>query len=254
MNSYLRSRTCLATTSFAIILALFSCSAKAQDGLAVVELFTSQGCSSCPPADRVLSEIQTQATDRKLEVYVLSFHVDYWNRLGWDDPYSSPEFSRRQRTYANVMGSDRVYTPQMIVNGAEEFVGSRKSTALSAINDSLKQKPRIKVSLPSVKSIGDGKVKVDYQMSNLAEKQVLNFALVHTPKANAVPRGENGGRKLEHVNVVRAYKTIALTDQSGSIQLEVPSDVQLSSAKVIAYVQGRTDAKVIGAAEKSVQL
>ena len=86
-------------------------------GFALVELFTSEGCSSCPSADQNLMRLVDEASKKKLPVYALSFHVDYWNRLGWTDPYSSKAFTDRQRTYAQVMKSDRVYTPQMIVNG-----------------------------------------------------------------------------------------------------------------------------------------
>lgn len=97
--------------------------------VAVVELFTSQGCSSCPPADRVLQAIHENASTNELPVHVLSFHVDYWNHLGWEDPYSSPVCTLRQKRYAVSMGSKRIFTPQMIVNGTVSFVGSDSARA-----------------------------------------------------------------------------------------------------------------------------
>ena len=111
--------------------------AAAAEPVAVVELFTSQGCSSCPPADAVLSRVDELAREKKLSVYVLSFHVDYWNRLGWTDPYSDDEFTRRQNQYAGLFRSNRVYTPQMIVNGQTEFVGSDAKRATQAIRRAL---------------------------------------------------------------------------------------------------------------------
>ena len=99
----------------------------AEPGFAVVELFTSEGCSSCPPADALLAEQVRDAREHGRPVYCLAFQVDYWNRLGWADPYSDAGFSRRQNDYAQAFQSDRVYTPQVVVNGTEEFVGSDRA-------------------------------------------------------------------------------------------------------------------------------
>ncbi|MEO7766220.1 MAG: DUF1223 domain-containing protein, partial [Ferruginibacter sp.] len=103
-------------------------------GFAVVELFTSEGCSSCPPADEAIGELLARNTDN---IYVLSYHVDYWNRLGWKDVFSKAEFSSRQRQYASHFSSEGIYTPQVIVNGATEFVGSDKSKLNDAISNNL---------------------------------------------------------------------------------------------------------------------
>src|SRR5437899_2881738 len=99
----------------------------------VVELFTSQGCSSCPAADKNLAEIIEKAEANGQQVIGLSFHVDYWNYIGWKDPYSKAEFTERQRKYALRMNSENIYTPQMIVNGESEFVGSDKNTSTKEI-------------------------------------------------------------------------------------------------------------------------
>src|SRR4051812_17852201 len=95
----------------------------------VVELFTSQGCSSCPPADALLGELT-----RRADVLPLAFHVDYWNRLGWKDPYSSAESTARQRTYARQLGLRTIYTPQMVVDGGIDVVGSERADVLKAID------------------------------------------------------------------------------------------------------------------------
>src|SRR3954452_5453128 len=91
---------------------------------AVIELFTSEGCSSCPPADELVSRL---LSENKQNIYILSFHVDYWNRLGWKDSFSDPAFSARQKQYANYLSLDGVYTPQIVVNGEHQFVGSDES-------------------------------------------------------------------------------------------------------------------------------
>src|SRR5438105_352574 len=103
------------------------------EGPLVLELFTSQGCSSCPPADKLLTHLATSAVDRP--VAPLSFHVDYWNDLGWADPYSLPAWTERQRQYARALGDSSVYTPELVVGGAAGFVGSNSGAILRAIND-----------------------------------------------------------------------------------------------------------------------
>ena len=107
------------------------------DGFAVVELFTSEGCSSCPPADELVARIQKENSDQP--VYILSFHVDYWNNLGWKDPFSSAAYSKRQKEYANRLNLQSIYTPQVIVNGRTEFVGSDEGKMLNAIKSNLQK-------------------------------------------------------------------------------------------------------------------
>src|SRR5215831_17181987 len=113
---------------------------------AVVELFTSEGCSSCPPADALLADLKSYANGTDKNIYVLSFHVDYWNRLGWRDPFSDAAYSARQTQYDQHFGSS-VYTPQMIVNGKQQFVGSEKKTASEAIAAALKDSAILYINL-----------------------------------------------------------------------------------------------------------
>src|SRR3954451_12913119 len=117
------------------------------DRVAVVELFTSQGCSSCPPADRLLSQLSRDPRYQG-KVIPLSFHVDYWNSLGWQDPYSSSRWSQRQQQYAaRVFHTNRIYTPQAVVNGRSECVGNSDEQVLGRINDALNAEPAGRVSL-----------------------------------------------------------------------------------------------------------
>ncbi|MEO6849831.1 MAG: DUF1223 domain-containing protein, partial [Mucilaginibacter sp.] len=106
-------------------------------GFAVVELFTSEGCSSCPPADAVVAKVQKESANKP--VYILAYHVDYWNRLGWKDVFSSPEYSARQNQYAHWLKLSSVYTPQVVVNGRTEFVGSEEGALRGAISTNLQK-------------------------------------------------------------------------------------------------------------------
>lgn len=221
-------------------------------GVAVVELFTSQGCNSCPPADAALRQIASVADDNELPVYVLSFHVDYWNRLGWTDPYSDASYSARQRAYASASGSKRVYTPQMIVSGRTEFLGSDKSKAHEAITKALGRRSLSKVSLTVSKLSGSGNLGVSYEVNGSREGRLLNVAIVETPRANKVDRGENGGRTLQHVNVVRAFETVRLDDAAGQVELKLPEELDVEHAEVIAYVQDPKTLAITGASVVNV--
>ncbi|MEO1530260.1 MAG: DUF1223 domain-containing protein [Planctomycetota bacterium] len=220
-------------------------------GVAVVELFTSQGCNSCPPADVALRQIEARAKADNASVFVLSFHVDYWNRLGWTDPYSSELASYRQRAYARAAGSTRVYTPQMIVSGTTEFNGSNRVLAAKAINKALRAKATAFVKLDA--SASEGGVDIDFEVTGADEEFLLNLAIVHTPNANRVPAGENAGRKLAHVNVVRAFKAVRLTESGGSARLSLPEDLNASDARLIAYVQNYNNLSVTGATAIAIQ-
>ncbi|MEL7120299.1 MAG: DUF1223 domain-containing protein, partial [Bacteroidota bacterium] len=109
----------------------------------LLELFTSQGCSSCPPADQVLAKLNREAIEGKLEVVALSFHVDYWNRLGWKDPYSDAAYSERQRIYAGKLKDEYVYTPEIVINGSKGIVGSREYDVRRAIKDAAKKQKAV---------------------------------------------------------------------------------------------------------------
>ena len=217
-------------------------------GFAVVELFTSQGCSSCPPADAALARVHQVAQEKNLEVLCLSFHVDYWNRLGWTDPYSHPEHSERQRSYASASGSSRVYTPQMVVNGKTEFVGSDTRKASSAIRSALKQLPGSAIELASTSPRDSRVVNINYRTSGTGEHDVIRIALVSRPPANKVDRGENAGRTLRHVNVVRELKTIPLMEKAGRVQFKLPPELAGKDAAVIAFVQHAETMEITGAA------
>ncbi|MCB0497272.1 MAG: DUF1223 domain-containing protein [Cyclobacteriaceae bacterium] len=204
--------------------------------VAVVELFTSQGCSSCPSADKFLAEL-----GKREDVLALSFHVSYWNYLGWKDPYSSEEFTNRQRTYARKMNLSSVYTPQMIVNGKDEFVGSNKAKAEAAIaSASISQDVELTVSKKSSSSL-----QIKYNLSGPLADKILNIALVERHVQNEVPRGENRGKLLEHTNVVSVFKSIE-AKKAGNFDIELPAHFKLSNGEIIAYIQDENTLEITG--------
>lgn len=180
-------------------------------GFSLVELFTSQGCSSCPPADAALAALTREARERDLNVYVLSRHVDYWNRLGWRDPYSSPIHSNAQREHARRLGS-RVYTPQAVINGREQVVGSQRGALWSAVQRGLDRPRDVQLALT---------VTGDHATVALqgAPRDARVSVAVSRPAGNRVPHGENAGRSLSHVHVVHE---IHPSQPPGRVELTSP--------------------------------
>ena len=219
---------------------------------AVVELFTSQGCSSCPPADRLLSEIVEKAALADQPVYALSFHVDYWNYLGWKDPFSDARYSERQRAYARVLKERSVYTPQMVVNGSASFVGSRRAQADEAIQQAMTTRAAAAISLQADWDT-PGEVSVQYEVDSNQKNVVLNVTLIERNISTAVNRGENSGRKLTHDNVVRAFVTLELDSLTGNHTISLPADIKLEDTAIIAFVQDPSSMKVLGAADVKFQ-
>ncbi|MGV9371967.1 DUF1223 domain-containing protein [Micromonospora tulbaghiae] len=216
-----------------------------RDGFAVVEMFTSQGCDSCPPAEEVLSEIDRDARERGERVYTLGFHVDYWDHLGWADPYGAQAHTLRQERYARTLRTGGLYTPQMIVNGTVEFVGSDRRQAGSAIDAALAASPGTPVTL-SVVTADAGHVVLDYETGALPEQARLNVAVVERALENDVPRGENAGRRLRQDTVVRAFCSTELNGERGRMEIDVPAAPDPRRASVVGYVQ-QGDRAVVGA-------
>ncbi|WP_420385913.1 DUF1223 domain-containing protein [Roseivirga sp.] len=215
------------------------------ESVAVIELFTSQGCSSCPPADEVLSEIIDEAQSNGQPIYGLSFHVDYWNRLGWKDPYSAKAYSERQYTYADKQGAAGVYTPQMIVNGRTEFVGSRKSQAESVIRKALKQNSKASLEITKA-TVENEEISFTYNSSLSGKNFLINFALVERDLSDQVTRGENRGRLLKHDNVVRTFRTES-AQSAASIRLSLSSLKSQSNSSLIIYIQEKESFEILGA-------
>jgi hypothetical protein len=218
-------------------------------GFAVVELFTSEGCSSCPAAEKALAKL---AADYPENVYVLAFHVDYWDRLGWKDIFSASEYTGRQREYAQLFKLASIYTPQAVVNGRHEFVGSDEGRLRSAVQEGLAAAASSRISLAAKEENGK-KVKVSYNIDNPG-KAGLEIALVQSQAASQVLRGENEGRKLEHVNVVREFQTLSLkSGNQGVAELKLPDGLQAKDCKIIAFLQTTADGTITKASQALIQ-
>ena len=202
--------------------------------VAVVELFTSEGCSSCPPADRLLQTLVEESRTQDRPVYALSFHVDYWNQLGWTDPYSDAAYSQRQRQYSHAIGVD-TYTPQIVVNGREAMVGSRSRTVRRSIQDALSDPASVRVTIAADSVTAPLRLgyRLDGQVPTDAD---LRLAVVERGLSQDVERGENAGRTLRHANVVRSFTTVS-AENSGTTVLPLPDAVDRTEASVMAYVQ-----------------
>ena len=200
----------------------------------VVELFTSEGCSSCPAAEEVLAAAQSKYTD---QVIVLSYHVDYWDRLGWKDPFSQSIFSDRQRQYAQQFNLQSVYTPQAIVNGQLQFVGSNKQQLYNAIEDRSNALKSSTTSLDNI-SIQNNQLLITYNNSTKTTSEEIVFELVLKQASTQVKRGENSGALLHHVNVVAGInKTLS---SKGTVAFKLPTFFNKSDYQVVAFVQDKT--------------
>lgn len=204
-------------------------------GFAVVELFTSEGCSSCPPADETLMRLNKEYAGKP--VYLLSFHVDYWDHLGWKDPFSNADYTDRQRKYAKQLKAD-AYTPQAVVNGKKELIGSEGGNLHNLINASLKVMPENAISVGA--SFQNLSLTVNYKLHSVDDNDLVNIALVQPRASDRVTAGENRGSVISHVNVVRAFKTVK-AEQAGNVKLEIPKDISGKSFRLIVYVQNKSD-------------
>jgi hypothetical protein len=212
----------------------------------LVELFTSEGCSSCPPADRVLSQLEKEQSNSQAEIITLALHVDYWNYLGWRDEFSQKQFSERQNGYAQHFKLDSSYTPQMIVDGQTQFVGSNLETANKAISDSAKMnKANIEI------SNSNDKLKVKITDAPAHDDSYVWLAIAEDGLKTNVRRGENGGKTLDHVSVVREMKLLgdlAVVDKTfeSEIALQFNPAWKKENLKFVVFVQGKGSKKVFG--------
>jgi hypothetical protein len=221
----------------------------------VVELFTSEGCSSCPPADDVLSQLAHRQPVPGVEVLALGEHVDYWDRLGWRDPFSSPEFSARQSNYsARVFHTSEVYTPQIVIDGRLELVGSNARAVLQAIEQAATS-PQAAVSVTATRD-DERDVRVELRVDTPADLSISGEvdALVAVTEDNLstdVRRGENRGRTLKHSGVVRSLTTVGTlrpSQSAQSVSASVPWNPvwKPTDVRMIAFLQERDTRRIVG--------
>jgi hypothetical protein len=202
---------------------------------AVVELFSSEGCSSCPAADLLVSKLTAWARQNNQPVYPLIFHVDYWNSYGWRDVYSRAEFTQRQNNYARIFKDQGVYTPEMIVNGSDAFVGSDQEHLQQDVNQELSTRANVALRASFTKETDQLTVK--FSAEGYAKGEVVNIALVERGLSTDVTAGENAGRTLHHDNVVKEFRTMPLTKAGGQVKIPLNRVLDISQASLIVYVQ-----------------
>jgi hypothetical protein len=220
--------------------------------VAVVELFTSQGCSSCPSADRLLTKTIFNAAKENKKIFALSFHVDYWNRLGWADPFSHKIFSERQLDYVDALNSSGPYTPQMVVNGNNEFVGSDEGSLTKNINKALHTNASVNFIQLSSSIKNNKTLLVKYAVEGNIEDCTINIALITLKETTAIKRGENEGSILVNENVVRQLIT-KKANKDGEIEITSLPSAAKNNTAIIAFVQQKNSHKIIGAASQKIK-
>lgn len=221
--------------------------ALAQDAprVVLVELFTSEGCSSCPPTDALLKRLNGLKTGAGQTIVGISEHVTYWNHGGWADPFSAETYTDRQGEYARRFGLDSSYTPQMVINGQQQMVGGMTQEIVRAVNLDLKQDEgaspvRVKIDAAMV---GEKKIAVTFRVSGAVPGRAEVWAVVADDMARSnVLHGENGGRTLEHVSVARAMTKLgrAVSEQAMSVTVDNPGRIKGQAATgrhLIVFVQ-----------------
>jgi hypothetical protein len=223
--------------------------AKEQNGFALIELFTSEGCSSCPAADEVLEEIQKKYSDKN--VLIAGYHVDYWDKLGWKDVFSDASFTQRQEYYSNIFHLNSIYTPQVVVNGKKEFIGSNKSKLISSIEEQLNERPAVSIKLNVVQNT-EGKIDVHYSAEGVdAKKEQAILVLIQKMATNEIRKGENKGRTLHHINIVRNIFYLPLKEETTSFTL--PAGLQKEDIFVAGFIQDKRSGHVKAMQSASVE-
>ena len=225
----------------------------------VVELFTSEGCSSCPPADALLARLYKDQPVQGANVIALEEHVDYWDDLGWKDPFSSHEWTRRQEEYASIFRSGSIYTPQMIVDGQAELVGSRERQSQKEIAEGARR-AKTDISLTADKPARDGNQKFFIRVGSVngvSSDDIVEvwLAVAENNLQSSVTRGENAGEHLRHTAVLRTLRKIGVAEPGKDTSFEGAGNVRLDASwkrentLVILFLQEKKSRRILGAAE-----
>mgnify|MGYP001791440178 CR=1 FL=1 len=222
---------------FIFLISFFSLNAQ-EKPVVVLELFTSQGCSSCPPADRLLEEIKNNNdSDRVIPV---AYHVDYWDYIGWKDPFASKDYTNKQRDYAEKFLSSSIYTPQLVINGDEHFVGSDKVRIERRIKQILHRGSNSNTIEITDLKIKDKKVDFSYKVDGKTKKRNICFLLTIDKRVTPVKRGENTNRTLTNTNIVILEKIVSLIEKEGKMTLSIPDIIEpKDEIKLIAITKDK---------------
>jgi len=263
----------LSGVGFALSLALlfiwvaFSATPKAQTsvqqaarGPVVVELFTSKGCSSCPPADALLRKLEARQSIAGAEIIPLEEHVDYWNHDGWVDPFSSPEWTERQQAYVAVANDDP-YTPELVVDGRSQFVGNDGRRAEAEIEKAARGvKTEVSITAGATDAKGGQSFTVTVgklTQTSAGDTAEVWLAITEDGLHSSVMRGENAGRVLQHVATLRALRKIGDADASAPFTanptIKFASQWNLADLHITAFVQKKKSREILGAASTKIK-
>jgi hypothetical protein len=229
----------------------------------LVELFTSEGCSTCPPADALLQKLEEQQPVAGAEVVALEEHVDYWDHEGWSDPYDSPSWTQRQMAYKDLFKTKEVYTPQMVVDGQAQFVGGNGQQALLEI-DKAAHRVQTDVTITSEKPQGKGSQRFTVSVEKLAGNTAGDvaevwLAVTEDGLESSVKRGENAGHVLHHIATLRSLHKIGVASASGapasftgSPDVKIESRWNRENVRVVVFIQEKKSGKILGAASAKI--
>jgi hypothetical protein len=260
MQGSIRRQPRIINTPLSAILVLAPLTAQAQAlqpnrTPVLVELFTSEGCSSCPPADAFLAKLDHDQPIDTAEIIILAEHVDYWDELGWHDRFSSHQLTERQNQYSAQLHVHGVYTPQMIVDGTDQFVGNDNAHALLSIRGATQaRKLALFISIPTVSG---QRISASIMAPTPATQQADLYAALVDPTATTdVRRGENSGHRLHHAGVVRTMQRIgSFKDLSGKpleFNLLAPADATPATMRVVVFAQRPGQGQILGVSSRLV--
>lgn len=216
---------------------------KAVKGFALLELYTSEGCSSCPPADELMGRIQNEYKNDN--VYVLAYHVDYWDRQGWKDVFSDADYTQRQYDYARFLGKEPIYTPQLIINGRANYIASQETLVRNGIKSGLSKPVTTNLSMEATQV--NNNLTVNYNIEGTFKNNSLLIAIVQKTAKSNVKRGENANRILSHYQIVHHLHSVALKDKKGTVTIHLPKSFNEKEYEVIGFVQDKNNGNISGA-------
>ena len=253
-----RSLFLAAAMAAGLLSSVFAQSSSASDSkpAVVAELFTSEGCSSCPPADALLAKMDGMNYEGA-PIIVLSEHVDYWNHYGWHDPFSSAQWTERQNSYNEHFRLDSVYTPQMVIDGSQQVNGSSGPQITHAIEAAAAQPGKLQIKIADASWAEDvlhATVSVPDLSPQTAKGTTLYAVLADDEDTSSVAKGENSGKTLKHVSVVRVMQKVSSLHgpYSGPVQIRLPRGVAHNKMRLIVFAQKGENGQIFGATQKEV--
>lgn len=213
---------------------------------AVLELFTSEGSAACPPAEELLNKIGKEAEAKGWKVYPLAYHVDYWNKLGWNDPYSKRSYTTRQENYSRVLPGKELYTPQLVVNGTRDCTGSKEKEVRQLMEQALANKETAELTA-TIDSIGSDTIYVRYNSSASGVNYAMRFVITENGLTSAVTKGENAGKKLSHDHVVRVFSSLDSPAANGQYKFPLKGFSFNERSRLTVFLQEKRTMRIVAA-------